>query len=217
MDQKYVGRFIQTLRKEKGLTQRELADRICVSDKTISKWENGNSMPDTSMLMDLCNELDISVNELLSCERIPPEDYSEKAEVTIMNLMKENEDNKKSGRIQYIFGIVFLVLTLLMIVLSIGVNVAWFIDLPNLLLLSGGCAAVVFLSGSTQNRYEVARILRKSVIPMGALMTAVTMIAMFFKLNSPDKLFPNLAIALLELIYALIAYFIFLVLEQRWK
>ena len=77
-------------------------------------------MPDTSMLMDLCNELDISVNELLSCERIPPEDYSKKAEVTIMNLMKENQDNKKSGRIQYIFGIVFLTLTLLGIVFSIN-------------------------------------------------------------------------------------------------
>ncbi len=217
MDQKYVGRFIQTLRKEKGLTQRELADRICVSDKTISKWENGNSMPDTSMLMDLCNELDVSVNELLSCERIPPEEYSKKAEVTIMNLMKENQDNKKSGRIQYIFGIVFLTLTLLVIVFSIGVNVTWFIDLPNLLLLAGGCAAVVFLSGSTRNRYEVACILRKSVIPMGTLMTAVTMIAIFFKLDSPDKLFPNLAVAALELIYSLIAYFIFLVLEQRWK
>ena len=55
------------------------------------------------------------------------------------------------------------------------------------------------------------------MIPMGVLMTAVTMIAIFFKLDSTDKLIPNLAVAALELIYALIAYFVFLVLEQRWK
>ena len=131
--------------------------------------------------------------------------------------MKENQENKKSGRIQYIFGIVFLALTLLMIICSVGVNISWFVDVPNFLILAAGCAAVVFLSGSTHSKYEVAGIIRKSVIPMGVMMTAVIMIAVFFKLDSPDKLFPNLAIAALELIYALVAYFVFLILEHRWK
>ena len=93
-----IGEFIQILRKEKGLTQKELAEIIGLSDKTISKWENGNSLPDTSMLLPLCKALDVSVNELLSCERIPPEDYSMKAEENIMALLQENQNNKKSDK-----------------------------------------------------------------------------------------------------------------------
>ena len=83
-----IGKFIQEIRKEKGLTQKELAELIGVSDKTISKWENGNSSPDTSMLMSLSEALEITVNELLSAEKISPENYSMKAEETIMTLMK---------------------------------------------------------------------------------------------------------------------------------
>ena len=60
MDQLQVGKFIQKLRKDKELTQKELAEMICISDKTISKWENGISMPDTSMLEPLCSVLNIS-------------------------------------------------------------------------------------------------------------------------------------------------------------
>ena len=89
-----IGEFIQQLRKDKGMTQKELAEIIGMSDKTISKWESGNSLPDTSVLVSLCKALDISVNELLSCEKIPPEDYSKKAEENIMTLMKENEEQK---------------------------------------------------------------------------------------------------------------------------
>ena len=86
MNQSNTGLFIQSIRKEKGLTQKELADRIGVSDKAVSKWETGRSMPDTSLLEPLCKELGISINELLIGESLPPEDYAKKAEVTIMNL-----------------------------------------------------------------------------------------------------------------------------------
>lgn len=66
MSQNKIGEFIQQSRKAKGLTQKDLGDRIGVSDKTISKWENGNSVPDTSILNELCASLDINVNELFS-------------------------------------------------------------------------------------------------------------------------------------------------------
>ena len=88
MDTNNVGEFIQLSRKAKGFTQKELAEKINVSDKTISKWENGNSLPDTAMLSSLCRVLDISVNELLSGEKLPPKDYSKKAEENIMNLLQ---------------------------------------------------------------------------------------------------------------------------------
>ena len=93
MDQIQIGQFIQTLRKEKNLTQKELADKVGVSDKAVSKWETGRSMPDTSLLGPLCSELGISVNELLSAEKLPPENYAGKAEVTIMELLNENKNN----------------------------------------------------------------------------------------------------------------------------
>ena len=66
MSQNNIGEFIQQSRKARGFTQKDLGDRIGVSDKTISKWENGNSIPDTSILNELCATLDINVNELLN-------------------------------------------------------------------------------------------------------------------------------------------------------
>ena len=69
MDQTRIGTFIAVLRKEKGLTQKELAEQIGISDKTVSKWETGNGMPDIAYLSPLCEVLDINVNELLSGEK----------------------------------------------------------------------------------------------------------------------------------------------------
>lgn len=80
MDQTRIGTFIAVLRKEKGLTQKELAEQIGISDKTVSKWETGNGMPDIAYLSPLCEVLDINVNELLSGEKLPSEEYLGKAE-----------------------------------------------------------------------------------------------------------------------------------------
>ena len=91
MSQNNIGEFIQQSRKAKGFTQKDLGDRIGVSDKTISKWENGNSIPDTSILNELCATLDINVNELLSGEKLTPEIYSMKAEENMMNLLEDNQ------------------------------------------------------------------------------------------------------------------------------
>ena len=70
MDQIIIGKFIASERKRKGYTQRQLADLLQISDKTISKWERGNGFPEVSLLLPLCRELDITVNELLSGERL---------------------------------------------------------------------------------------------------------------------------------------------------
>ncbi len=69
MDQLKIGKFIAEERKSKEFTQRELADKLGISDKTISKWERGNGFPEISLLLPLCKELEITVNELLSGER----------------------------------------------------------------------------------------------------------------------------------------------------
>ena len=114
MDQELTGKFIAQLRKEKNLTQKELADKLGISDKTVSKWETGNGMPDVSLLQPLCEELSINLNELLSGERLSEESYNGKAEENMMNLAKDvqegRENKKKAGVIGLICGILVFLL-----------------------------------------------------------------------------------------------------------
>lgn len=95
MDQIKIGKFIAEERKAKKYTQRELADKLSISDKTISKWERGNGFPEVSLLLPLCNELEITINELLSGERLQAMDYKKKAEENMVNLVKEAQESKK--------------------------------------------------------------------------------------------------------------------------
>ena len=95
MDQIKIGRFIADERKRKGYTQKQLSEKLEISDKTISKWERGNGFPEISLLLPLCNELEITVNELLSGERVSEEDYRKKAEENMVNLVKEAQESKK--------------------------------------------------------------------------------------------------------------------------
>ncbi len=118
MDQIKTGRFIAAERKRKGLTQRQLAEILNISDKTVSKWECGNGFPEISLLLPLCSELDISVNELLTGERISEPDYRRKAEENMMDMIREKEENKKRMTVTAITGIIATVafLTLIMVV-----------------------------------------------------------------------------------------------------
>ena len=95
MDQIKIGKFISDERKRKGYTQKQLSEKLEISDKTISKWERGNGFPEVSLLLPLCNELEITVNELLSGERVSEEDYLKKAEENMVNLVKEAQESKK--------------------------------------------------------------------------------------------------------------------------
>lgn len=118
MDQIKVGRFIAQTRKEKGLTQRQLADGLQISDKTISKWETGKGLPEVSLMMPLCEALQISVNELLSGERIAENEFKEKTERVIMDLVKEREENKKKVLLAVVSMVVTLVASLTIILVA---------------------------------------------------------------------------------------------------
>ena len=96
MDQIKVGAFLKHLRKEKGITQEKLSEELGVSGRTISRWETGRGMPDTSIMADLCKVLDISINELLSGQRLSSVDYNGKAEENMVELIKTNENDKKN-------------------------------------------------------------------------------------------------------------------------
>lgn len=95
MDQIKIGRFIVDERKRKEYTQKQLSERLGISDKTISKWERGNGFPEVSLLLPLCAALEITVNELLSGERVSEEEYRRKAEENMVNLVKEAQESKK--------------------------------------------------------------------------------------------------------------------------
>ena len=95
MNQVKIGKFIAECRKNKNMTQAELAEKLNITDRAISKWETGKGMPDSSIMLDLCNELKISVNELLSGEMISMENKNEKQEQLLLDMAKEVEKKNK--------------------------------------------------------------------------------------------------------------------------
>ena len=96
MDQLKIGKFIAECRKQKSLTQMQLAEKLGITDKAISKWERGVAMPDTSIMLELCDILGITVNELLNGEKITMENNTEKNEQLLLDMAKEIEKKNKT-------------------------------------------------------------------------------------------------------------------------
>lgn len=113
MDQIKIGRFIAERRKMKNLTQMQLAEKLGITDRAVSKWENGRGMPDSSLMLDLCGELEISVNELLSGETIEMKEYDRKAEQQLLELMEEREEkDRELLRLEVFIGVLVTLILL---------------------------------------------------------------------------------------------------------
>lgn len=115
MDQIKIGKFIQEKRKEKELTQSELAEKLCVTDRAISKWENGICIPDASNIMELCKILNITINDLYSGEVVDMKDNEKLLENNLLEMAKIKEEKDKQLLalevvIGFISTITFLVL-----------------------------------------------------------------------------------------------------------
>ena len=105
MDQIKIGKFIASCRKEEGMTQAELAERLGISDRAVSKWETGKSMPDSGIMLELCGFLKINVNELLSGERIMAEFYSKQVEENLLAMRREVEErDRRALKLEYWMG-----------------------------------------------------------------------------------------------------------------
>ena len=113
MDQILIGKFIADERKKKGYSQAELGNKLGVSNKTISKWETGKGFPDISLLLPLCDELEISVNELLSAERLNSEQYEKRAEANMVTIIEENKKLSNKESIICVLTMVFLIVSLI--------------------------------------------------------------------------------------------------------
>jgi len=145
MDQIKIGKFIASCRKEQGMTQAVLAEMLGISDRAVSKWETGKSMPDSGIMLELCELLKINVNELLSGEHITMEDYNAKSEEVILGLKSENEKYaKRLLRSEAYIVVVGVVASLAMIIagtiiaLKNGEN-----DPLAVVLIVSGCVIVV--------------------------------------------------------------------------
>ena len=100
MDVKKIGKFIAENRKKKNLTQEQLAERLGVTSKTISRWENGNYMPDISLLKPLSEELEITLNDLISGEKVDEEHYQEKLEKSLVNTIDYSKKQIEKTKLQ---------------------------------------------------------------------------------------------------------------------
>ena len=95
MDVIKIGKFIAECRKNKNLTQAELAEKLCITDRAVSKWECGKSLPDSSIMLDLCEILGISINELLSGEVLEMKEYNKQADLNLLEMKKQKEEADK--------------------------------------------------------------------------------------------------------------------------
>ena len=141
MDQLKTGKFIAECRKKANLTQMQLSEKLGITDKAVSKWERGIAMPDSSIMLELCDILGISVNELLSGEKISMENNYQKNEQLLLEMAKELEKKNKT-----IWSSMWVIMTISITVLIASIFIAAFLipeGVWQLVTILGVC--VVFL------------------------------------------------------------------------
>ena len=141
MDQIKIGKFIQEKRKEKNITQSELAEKLNISDRAISKWENGNCLPDAGNMPILCDILGITINDLFSGEKVDMKNNEKKLEENLLEMtaLKEEQD-KRLLRLEWLIG------ALALIILFTAIGISFLVDMDEWLrglIIAGGI--IVFL------------------------------------------------------------------------
>ena len=236
-----IGRFIAEMRRERGMTQRELAEELGLSDKTVSKWETGRGLPDVSVMESLCGTLGISLNELLSGERLSVESYAEKAEENMKDLVRKSEEERKEGAWGKIgTGLATLVLVVLaawaLLASAPKMNPLWFWDDPTALFMAGAGLSMLVLSGNlrhfagafliilgkikpdaetVEKSAEALRFAARANVLMAAFLTFMSAIAVLGNLSDPSMLGPSIAVAILAPLYAVVLNAVLLIAEGR--
>ena len=144
MNQVKIGKFIAECRKNKKLTQAQLAEKLNITDRAISKWETGKGMPDSSIMIDLCNELGITVNELLSGEVLEMDNYNKKAEENLLEMKKQKEEaDKRLLTIEIVMGVITLIMYLALVMIASYLEMS---DNDRLLIIIPSTAVVVIMA-----------------------------------------------------------------------
>ena len=143
MNQVKIGKFIAECRKKNNLTQMQLAEKLNITDRAVSKWENGKSMPDSGIMLDLCNELKISVNELLSGEMIEMNNYNENLEKNLLEMIKQKElADRRLLTMEIVIGVLATTILLILTVITSFIEMA---DWTRILLITVGI--ILFIIG----------------------------------------------------------------------
>ena len=216
VDQVLIGNFLSDERKKKGYTQKQLADILIVSDKTISKWETGKSLPDLEMMNLICQTFGISINELLSGERISTAELESKSEENIRGLLWENENSRKANQWNMALGLGVLIMCPLLFGVSLwGMDLAkiiWYLDIPSLIAVVGVLIGLRLLSRSQSEDSFVER----CIFPVGVMISIINMIYML-NLTTYDYLLKNTAVAILPMLYSSIIYIVLQCIKNRKK
>lgn len=245
MDSKKIGTFIADKRKEKQMTQKQLGESLNCSDKLISKWECGNGLPDVSMILPLCELLEISVNELLSGENLTQEGYPGKAEENMMSLMKTGEKQKKrmvnglvSGIVLIVgFGLVMFVLSManvspiplvnyldgigLLEVLAILILSLWYAGhLQDFFKAFGYLFFEAKQPSALENAILAVALAEKSLIVGGAFTSifyVIYVLSGMRTIGDSAAFYPNMAVSLLTLFYGLLGAMLLAPMKSRLK
>lgn len=228
MNQVEIGKFIAGCRKEKGLTQVQLAEKLNITDRAVSKWETGKSMPDSSIMLELCEILGITVNELLSGERIEMNsNYEEKVSENLIEFKRKDENNlKKNTVISIVYSITMIIAALVCCICDIATSgtvswskitlasilFAWVISIP--LILLGKKGILVSLISITVFIFPYLVVLglavdNRAVMVIGAVMATISLLFMWavyllFRKFKDRKLFAAGIAALMAVPFTLI-------------
>lgn len=177
MDQIKIGKFIAECRKKNNLTQMQLAEKLNITDRAISKWENGKGMPDSSIMLDLCNELKISVNELLSGEVLEMNSYNKKLEQNLIDIVKQKEESdKRILTMEIAMGvasiIIFLILVMTASLIEIQDWVRLLIIIPSTIFIFIVCLLLLRIE-QTAGYYECQKCHYKYVPTYSSLLFAM--------------------------------------------
>lgn len=138
MDQTKIGSFIARCRKSKDLTQSQLADILGITNKAVSKWETGKSLPDASIMLDLCAALDITVNDLLCGEVVSMENYNKELENNLMEMVKQKQESDRwLLRLEIVLG------TITIAVMLVLCFIAAYVPMENWLRITLVCISFV--------------------------------------------------------------------------
>lgn len=212
MNQTEIGKFIAKSRKEKNLTQAQLAEKLNITDRAVSKWETGKSLPDSSIMLELCEILGITVNELLSGEEIDMESYEKKADENLIALKRKDENNMtKNVIISILFSLILLIGIMVCLICNIAISgnltwslipvssivFAWVISFPGIMLGKRGIiVSLISLSVFIiPYLFLLSKLIKvKEVVSVGVVMAIVSIVflwiiaAVFHRIGKTRKL-----------------------------
>lgn len=219
MDFKKTGQFIQIRRKEKGLTQRQLAELLGISDKTISKWETGKGFPDFTLVPQMCQILEINVNELLSGEVLSSKEYPEKAEVNMISLMEKMKHRRIKDILYVSISVVLFVFIIYYLIWDVFAPdewhlLNWFYE-PVLLIAECLLLGAFWLMSTGIDEKKRFKLAEKFILSIGVVISLVPFELMLLGIEEISQLDALMTgTCLIPVFYAFCIYILLIFLEM---